>query len=234
VQAIPYCGPAPEPERILAAWNLDPILIAALVALGWALRHQPARVLGGFGLLALAYLSPLCSLSAGLFSARAVHHLVIVFGAAPLLAGALRWRRVPLVPAFALHLCVFWLWHLPAAYEWALASDPAYWSGQLALLGSSMLLWRALSRPDLPVHSAFFALIATVMQMGLLGALLTFAPRAFYSAHFLTSGQYGLSALQDQQVAGLLMWVGSLPLAVLVAGSVLGRLYARLAPRPSS
>lgn len=231
---IPYCGPAPDTAGIWAAWNFDPALLAALAFLGWMLRRQRLSAQLGLGLLVFAYVSPLCALSAGLFSARTVHHLVIVFGAAPLLAPAfgslLRVDRLPLVPVFLSHLAVFWLWHLPAAYDVALSSDLAYWFGQLALLGSAVLLWRALSLERDAPTAAFFVIAAMVMQMGMLGAVLTLAPTALYPPHYLTTARYGIAVLEDQQVAGLLMWVGSLPLTMLAAWPPLVRL-ARQAQR---
>lgn len=223
---IPYCGPAPEPGGILAAWNFDPAVLAGLAVLVLGLHRHGLRVRIGIGLLAVAYVTPLCALSAGLFSARTVHHLVIVLGAAPLLADALRFDRVPLVPALSVHLAVFWLWHLPAAYELALSSDLAYWFGQFALLGSAMLLWRALAREELLPTTVFFVIAAMVMQMGMLGAILTFAPRALYAPHFLTTQSLGFGVLEDQQLAGLIMWVGSLPLTILAAWPPLTRLVA--------
>ena len=224
MSAVPYCGPAPPPDGLLAAWNLDPVLLAALALAAWAVRREGRGVKAGLAVLALAYVSPLCALSAGLFSARAVHHLVIVFAAAPLLAGVLRGARVPLVPALLAHVAVFWLWHLPAAYDIALSSGLAYWAGQIALLGSALALWRALGEPDTPLPAAFFAIAAMVMQMGMLGAVLTFAPTALYAPHYLTTAQYGLGVLADQQLAGLAMWVGSLPLTLAAAAPALLRL----------
>lgn len=239
---IPYCGPAPAPDGILAAWNLDPVLLAGLALLAFAVRRQSAAVQAGVALLAFAYVSPLCALSAGLFTARTVHHLVIVFAAAPLLAGALQSARIALLPAFLCHLAVFWLWHLPAAYQWALSSDAAYWAGQIALLGSAVLLWGALAqaseRVGTPPTAVFFVVAAMVMQMGMLGAVLTFAPRAFYEPHYLTTTRYGIGVLADQQLAGLLMWTASLPLTLIAAWHPLARLgrimLARQTVRPVS
>lgn len=224
MSAVPYCGPAPPPEGLLAAWNLDPALLAALMLAAFALRREGPAAKAGLAVLALAYVSPLCALSAGLFSARALHHLVIVFVAAPLLAGVLRGARMRLVPAFLAHVAVFWLWHLPSAYEVALSSDLAYWAGQIALLGSALALWRALGEPETPLPAAFFAIAAMVMQMGMLGAVLTFAPAALYAPHYLTTAQYGIGVLADQQLAGIAMWIGNLPLTFAAAAPALLRL----------
>ena len=225
---IPYCGPAPAPGAILSAWNLDPLLLVALGALAWLLRGETRQVHWGLATLFLAYVSPICALSAGLFAARSLHHLLIVFAAAPLLAGLFRSVRVPLSLALLLSVFVFWAWHVPGVYQAVLSSDAAYWLGQIALLGSSALFWSGLFRRETSGPPAFFALIALVMQMGLLGAIITFAPQALYTPHLLTTQQYGFSPLEDQQLAGLIMWVGSLPLTVLAGWAVLARLFRRI------
>ena len=51
------------------------------------------------------------------------------------------------------------------------------------------------------------ALAATIGQMGLLGALIVFAPRPLYLVHFASSFAWGFDPMADQQLAGLLMWV---------------------------
>ena len=52
----------------------------------------------------------------------------------------------------------------------------------------------------------------------MLGALLTLAPRPLYAIHELTAAPWGLTALEDQQLGGLLMWVpGGLILAAALA-----------------
>jgi putative membrane protein len=67
-----------------------------------------------------------------------------------------------------------------------------------------------------------------MMQMGLLGAILTFARFALYAPHYLTTQQYGFSPLDDQQLAGLIMWVGSLPLTIVAGWPILARLFRHL------
>jgi putative membrane protein len=60
------------------------------------------------------------------------------------------------------------------------------------------------------------------MAMGLLGALLTFAPGSLYTAHATAPLLWGFSPLADQQLGGLLMWVpAGLPFAAW--GALLAR-----------
>jgi putative membrane protein len=78
---------------------------------------------------------------------------------------------------------------------------------QLTLLGSAWLMWRSIFSPLLPTGPALMALVATIGHMGLLGALIVFAPVPLYVVHFATTAAWGLTPLADQQLAGLLMWV---------------------------
>ena len=89
-----YCGPAPAPEGIWLRWNLHPPLLVALALLAAAVGRRPVGALA-VAVLAVAFVSPLCALSAALFSARAVHHVLLVAVAAPLLAMAWPARRPP-------------------------------------------------------------------------------------------------------------------------------------------
>jgi putative membrane protein len=102
---------------------------------------------------------------------------------------------------------ILWIWHAPAVYAWGLASVPAYWLMQLSLLGSAWLMWRAVLAPETRTGPALVALVGTVAQMGLLGALIFFAPRPLYLVHLASTEPWGLDPLTDQQLAGLLMWV---------------------------
>ncbi len=83
-----YCGAAPLPAQALSAWNLDPLLLVALLILGFALRRSPAG-LAGVMVLVLAFVSPLCAVSVALFSARVVHHVLLVAVGLPLLGALL-------------------------------------------------------------------------------------------------------------------------------------------------
>jgi putative membrane protein len=222
-----YCGPAPVPEALWSRWNLDPPLVLVLVILALAVRTRAA--LAGVVVLALIFISPLCALSAALFSARVVHHVLLVAVAAPLLAaGLLRVPRSPVLPLVAA-TAVLWLWHLPGAYDLAMANVAVYWLMQGTLLGTATLFWAAVLQPGQDPGSAILATLGAYVQMALLGALLTFAPDALYAIHQTAPLAFGLSPLADQQLGGLIMWVpAGLPFLV-IGGWLARRGWQRLA-----
>lgn len=228
-----YCGPSPLPGTLLAHWNFDPVLIAGLIGLMLLGRNMPLverrYLLGAVAALAVAFVSPLCALSVALFSARAVHHLLLVGVAAPLLAASAGRRvRVGMAAGLAAGTASLWLWHVPALYDAALADKALYWAMQVTLLAGAWAFWRAVFVAAPAVAAAGIA--GGAAQMGMLGAILSFAPRPLYASHLATTMPYGMGPLGDQQLAGLLMWVvGLLPYAV-AAGWLGRRGWHRLSP----
>jgi len=229
--ALAYCGPAPAPATLLTAWNLDPPLLVALAlasVFGFiALRRTPQRkgreraFAIGMAALVLAFVSPLCALTVALFAARSVHHLVLIGLAAPALALAFPLLRAPLRTAWLAMSAALVGWHVPALYSAAWDSALVYWLMQFALLLPAWAFWSAVfARSQAPLapfaHAALIAGLAG--QMGFLGAILTFAPRALYPEHLTGTEAFGLSLLGDQQLAGLIMWVpGMVPFAIVAA-----------------
>lgn len=226
---LPYCGAPPLPGGVV--WRLDDPWLLGALALGLALAWRRAadrRALAlGWALLAGALVSPLCNLSVALFSARAGQHLLVLLGAAPLLAAALPKRaRTTAGEAAAsglLFAAALWAWHLPGPYAATFRSDAAYWAMHLSLLGAAWWLWRGLLGPGAArPEAALLGGLATASQMGALGALLTFAPRALYAPHAHTTLPWGLTQLEDQQLGGLLMWVpGGLAFAAVAVPALL-------------
>lgn len=131
----------------------------------------------------------------------------------PLLAIAQR----PMVAAY-LHAAVIWLWHTPSLYNLALWNP--WWHGveHVCFIVTATLFWWSLlhsSRKQVPL--ALIALLFTLVHTGILGALLTFGERPFYSQ---------VTDLEDQQLAGLLMWVmGGIP--YLIASGWVGYQWLR-------
>lgn len=193
-----------------------------------ALCCEMAAAAAALLLLVAAVVSPLCRLSAALASVHMVQHLVLVIlvpqlivVAAPLrtLEAGLRratratssngrqqlqWDR-PLLAAGAYGFLI-WFWHAPATYELALTS--VGW--HLLYLGSLMLVslwfWACVFHTA-SIGAAALALLLTMVHTGLLGALLTFAPWPLYPIMGGGAIAFGLSPIEDQQLAGLIMWV---------------------------
>ena len=208
-----YCGPAPMPADLLARWNFDPFALAVLVALTlWAGRTRPGAA--GIVVLAFLVLSPLCALSTALFSARVVHHVLLVVIAAPLFALSRPARTATAVGLpFLLATAALWLWHVPAAYDAALDHKVVYWVMQASLFGSALLFWRAVFSQ--PGGSGIGWVFLAYLAMGMLGAILTLAPYPVYATHATAPLLWGLSPLSDQQLGGLVMWMpAGLPFAV--------------------
>lgn len=218
--SIPYCGPAPIPADWLMRWNLDPWLLLALgiAALIAARRQAAGPFWSGFGLIALLFVSPLCALSSALFSVRVAHHIVLTAVAAPLLALGLPRLRLRGGAALwaAAHIVAFWVWHAPAPYGYALAHDGVFWLMQLSLLTTALGFWASLRSSAPPL--AIGLLLVMMVQMGLIGALITFAGTPLYLPHLATTTAWGLASLEDQQLAGLIMWA---PAAALYLGAAL-------------
>jgi putative membrane protein len=201
---IPYCGTAPVPGDL--AWNYASLLVVALIGGAWTtwVSGPRWRTAAGWLVVALALGSPLCHLSVALFSARVTQHMILVLLAAPLIAIGVRGRAGVIWPAVGFALAL-WMWHLPGPYDAAFRSDAAYWLMHLSILATAIWLWRGLL--SAPASRAFLASLLTALQMSLLGAVLTFAPRALFQVHATTTAAWGLSPLEDQQLGGLIMWV---------------------------
>ena len=220
----PYCGSAPIPAEIWGRWNLDHWLIAILILLAAAHflllcgSHQLTRkawfCTAAWMALAIIFVSPLCPLSSALFTARVAQHVMLISIAAPLLIisfpDKLRTASLPAGTAGVIlmtHVVVVWFWHAPAPYTASLLNGLVYWTAELTLLGSAILLWHTLLSPHARPAVVVGSYLMLIAQMGLLGAIITFARTPIYSPHFATTEPWGLSALSDQQLAGLIMWV---------------------------
>ena len=226
---IPYCGAAPLPAEWLARWNADPVLLLAL-ALGavWLWRSRSANKGAGAGALVVAvflFVSPFCALGSALFLVRVIHDVILAALLGPLVMATLRLHERPIpgsLPLWtALHALVFWAWHAPPFYEAAMSSSAAFWLMQVTITGSAALWWGRVLRA--PAAGGAAALLATLVAMGLLGALLTFADTAFYAPHWLTAQAWGLSPLEDQQLAGIIMWAPAGAIYLLAAMVILYR-----------
>jgi len=111
--------------------------------------------------------------------------------------------------AFMLYGLALWIWHIPAIYDAALEHEAVHVVQHLCFFGSAALFWWGIvhgRQGRLGYGAAVVYLFVTAVHGGVLGALLTISPRVWYTP-YLAHHPKGLTPLEDQQLAGLLMWI---------------------------
>ena len=188
-----------------------------------------AAFAGGLATVWLAAASPLAHLDHHLLTAHMVQHLLLMVVAAPLfLLGArsvqvLEWRVHPVFCWFAGSLTVI-VWHIPNIFELALRSHSWHEFEHASFLIAGILFWwpviypvrRGLSPDWLPPVYLFLA----TLPCDALSAFLTFCDHVVYRPYLAGHGRFGLSPMQDQSLAGALMWV-TVTFAYLIPALVL-------------
>jgi cytochrome c oxidase assembly factor CtaG/cytochrome c2 len=127
--------------------------------------------------------------------------------------GLHRGVRALMSPLVVWLLCsvVLWFWHLPGPYGWALASEGVHTLEHFCFFITALMFWSLVIEPfgrrRLDYGSTLIFVATLGVQNGLLGALLTLAGHPFYSVHLDTTAAWGLTPLEDQQLAGIIMWI---------------------------
>jgi putative membrane protein len=119
--------------------------------------------------------------------------------------------------AWTVHALALWLWHVPVLFRAALHSPMWHIVQHSCFFFSAIAYWWSVfgGRARRPGGSSIASLFTTMLHTSALGALLTFSQSPWYGVD--GARLFGLSALEDQQLGGLVMWVpGGLP--YLVAG----------------
>jgi cytochrome c oxidase assembly factor CtaG len=132
---------------------------------------------------------------------------------------------VPVV-AVTIYLVTIAVWHIPAFYDAAQGRSVVHDLEHLMFFGAALLYWWPVVHPAggrrrLSYGAGIFYLFPALLEGNLIGALITFAGEPLYETYRLAPRVWGLSAVQDQQIGGLLMWVLGgllllLPIFVLV------------------
>jgi cytochrome c oxidase assembly factor CtaG len=117
-------------------------------------------------------------------------------------------------PAFAvvLYVGVIWLWHIPAAYDVALRHPLVHILEHVTfVIAGSLYWWHLLSpiraRLRLGGMGPVVYMASTKLFVGALGMGLAFAPTAIYSFYVHHARVWGISAHDDQSIAGFVMAV---------------------------
>ena len=220
---------------------------------GWA-RSVPygslALFLAGLVAMYIAISSPLHELSDGfLFSAHMVQHLLLIMLVPPLLIfGTPEWifalllRPVLIercarfvtspVPAFILFSGVLSLWHLPALYDATLRHHSLHVLEHLLFISTAVIMWwpvlgrvAQLPRPPYPIQMIYLFFLS--LPPGFLGAVITFSKEVKYRWYTEVPRLWGLSALADQQIGGLIMKLLGAAVFLAVLGMVFFTWYNR-------
>jgi cytochrome c oxidase assembly factor CtaG len=187
-------------------------------------------LIGSLLLALLALISPLDALADQLFFMHMIQH-VLLLDLVPILAilGCTKVILRPVTravreleerasvfasPAFAviLYVGVIWLWHIPAAYDVALRHPLVHALEHTTfLLAGSLYWWHLLSpiraRLRLDGMGPIVYMGSTKLFVGALGMGLAFAPSALYPYYVHHARVWGISAADDQSIAGLIMAV---------------------------
>jgi len=194
----------------------------------------------------IATASPLAALDHEMLTAHMVQHLLLMTLAPPLILlgmprkplahGLLRrfLRSEPMRQLAGLvnHAALCWLaaagtlvvWHIPAVF--ALAFRSHVWHGieQASFLASGLLFWSPVVRPSpdglkWPESSILLYLFLATLPCDILSGFLVFCDRVVYPVFLSSPHSFGLSALEDQQCAGALMWT-CVTVVYVIAGTV--------------
>lgn len=173
----------------------------------------------------LALTSPLDELGDEfLLSAHMVQHMLLAFVAAPLwLLGTPGWLVKVLLPpglpeflanpifAFVVFNGAFWIWHLPRFYDAALQNEALHVVEHLTFMVGGVIGWAPLIGSDfgepMTPGAKFIYLVPSLFSCDALAALITLFPTPLYPFYGHGGLLWGLTALEDQYLAGLAMWL---------------------------
>jgi putative membrane protein len=134
-------------------------------------------------------------------------------------------------PAFAviLYVSTIWLWHIPSAYDYAVAHPVVHVLEHMSfVIVGSLYWWHLLSpirgRMRLSGMGPVVYMASTKLFVGALGMGLAFAPSALYPYYVHHARVWGISAHDDQAIAGLVMAIEQ----SIVMGVALALLFMRM------
>jgi putative membrane protein len=127
------------------------------------------------------------------------------------------------LPAWIIHSAILWIWHMPPLFNAAVQNLTFHALQHLSFFGSGLLFWWAVFEGHLRKQGygiGVLYMFTTAIHTGVLGALLAFSNSPWYLSYIETAPAWGYSALEDQQIGGLIMWVPA-GLVYIAAGLVL-------------
>jgi putative membrane protein len=193
-------------------------------ASGWRL----ASFLGGIAAVFVALISPVDVLGSQIFAMHMAQHLLLADIAAILII--LSFTKVILRPVtrrlqqveravgpFAhpvfgaiAYVSAMFVWHIPAMYDAALRHSGVHALEHICFAAAGFLYWWHLlspirSRMRLAGLGPVLYMASTKIAVGLLGIVITFAPDLLYDFYDHPGRVWGMTPLDDQSVAGMVM-----------------------------
>jgi len=193
--------------------------------------------------------SPLSLLDHDLLTVHMVQHLLLMTLAPPLILLGAPWKLLPQrqvdpiaqplhrapmrqLRRMLLHPAVGWIgatatlvvWHIPGAFMLGLRSEMWHGIEQASFLVTGLLFWWPVVEPSRnalkwPESSILLYLFFATLPCDILSGVLVFCDRVVYPVYFSSPRRFGLTALEDQQCAGALMWT-CVTVVYLIAGAV--------------
>ncbi len=175
-------------------------------------------------------------------SAHMFQHLLLILLATPLwIAGTPAWVYRPLVrnpvtnwffrhllhpiPAFIVANLINAIWHFPFAYDLSLQNEVWHTFQHVCFVIAGVLIWWPLMSkvpewprlaPPMQALYIFFQAIPT----GIIGAMLTYSGPVYDHYALASVRPWGISLKEDQEIAGLQMWVGMNTVFLIVASVI--------------
>jgi cytochrome c oxidase assembly factor CtaG len=203
------------------SWNPEALLLVPTLTIGYvaAVRRHPTsrwRIACWVGSMALIWavsITPIETISLGyLLSVHLIQNVVLaewapllfVLAIPPSLAALL--PRVPPVPALALWVVNYGVWHLPWIYDAALRHQHTLLHLEHALyFGTGVLLWWPVMHGSLRSGAKAAYLFAAFLLASPIGLMMALVPEPIYDFYEDAPRLWGLSPILDQQIAGVSM-----------------------------
>jgi putative membrane protein len=115
-------------------------------------------------------------------------------------------------------------WHIPAVFALGLRSQTWHGVEQASFLATGLLFWWPVVQPlptslKWPESSILLYLFLATLPCDILSGFLVFCDRVVYPVFLSSSQSFGMTALEDQQCAGALMWT-CVTVVYLIAATV--------------
>jgi cytochrome c oxidase assembly factor CtaG len=210
---------------------------AYFYATGIVEQRDPAAVsprqlwffLGGIAVIFVALQSPIDTYADNAFWVHMIQHLLLILAAPPLLLlgtpaafiaplakrpALLAVMRVLVNPgvAWLVSTGVFLVWHIPSLYDAAVIDLKIHALEHLCFLLTSILFWWPVFSPSpllprLSRANQVMYLALSCQPNVVLGAVLVFAPHAYYGVYAGALRLGSITPITDQQIGGAIMWV---------------------------